>query len=245
MTGSMRAARTKRAGSAETPQEEGEVQPQEPERKGFRGDIIVISAPSGSGKTTICRELLSRVEGLALSVSCTTREKRPGEREGVDYYFVDEKEFDNILDSNGFLESATVYGRRYGTSRRAVEAIVSRGLDAVLEIDVQGGASVKAAVPEAVRIGILPPDWNTLRDRLFGRARESREEIERRLATARREIRELGNYDYLVVNDDLETAVRQVEWIVRARRLRRERMIGVVGRILGEEGEKRDGTSNG
>ena len=115
----------------------------------------------------------------------------------------------------------------------------------MLEIDVQGGASVKAAVPEAVRIGILPPDWETLRVRLTARARDSRVEIERRLAAARREIRELGNYDYLVVNDDLETAVRQVEWIVRARRLRRERTIGAVGRILGKEGEKRDGSSNG
>jgi guanylate kinase len=210
-----------------------------------RGDIFVISAPSGSGKTTICRALLARVENLALSVSCTTREKKPGELDGVDYYFVDEDKFGNILDSNGFLETATVYGRRYGTSRLAVEEIVSRGLDAVLEIDVQGGASVKAAIPGAVRIGILPPDWETLRKRLTARARDSRQEIERRLAAARIEIRELGKYDYLVVNDDLETAVRQVEWIVRARRLRRERTVGSVGRILGEEGEERDGSSNG
>ena len=96
-----------------------------------------------------------------------------------------------------------------------------------------------------MRIGILPPDWETLRARLTARARDSRQEIERRLAAARLEIRELGNYDYLVVNDDLETAVRQVEWIVRARRLRRERTIDAVGRILGKEGEERDGSSNG
>ena len=139
-----------------------------------RGDIFVISAPSGSGKTTICRALLSRVEGLSLSVSCTTREKKPGEVDGVDYYFVDEDKFGNMLNSNEFLETASVYGRRYGTSRLAVEAIVSKGLDAVLEIDVQGGASVKAAVPEAVRIGILPPDWETLRARLTARARVGR-----------------------------------------------------------------------
>ena len=209
-----------------------------------RGDIFVISAPSGSGKTTICRALVSRVEGLSLAVSCTTRERKPGERDGVDYYFVDEEKFGKMLNSNEFLESASVYGSRYGTSRGRVEVIVSKGLDAVLEIDVQGGASVKAAVPDAVRIGILPPDWETLRARLTSRARDSREEIERRLAAARREIVELGNYDYLVVNDDLETAVRQVEWIVRARRLRRERTIDAVRRILGE-GEERDGSSNG
>jgi len=210
-----------------------------------RGDIFVISAPSGSGKTTICRALIARVEGLSLSVSCTTREKKPGEKDGIDYYFVDEVKFDKMLDSKEFLETASVYGHRYGTSRLAVEAIVSKGQDAVLEIDVQGGASVKAAVSEAVRIGILPPDWVSLRERLTARARDSREEIERRLAAARREIRELGNYDYLVVNDDLETAVRKVEWIVRARRLRRERAIGAVGRILGGEGEERHGSSNG
>ena len=210
-----------------------------------RGDIFVISAPSGSGKTTICRALFSRVEGLSLSVSVTTREKKPGETDGVDYYFVNEELFDKMLESNEFLETASVFGRRYGTLRSAVEATVSKGLDAVLEIDVQGGASVKAEVPGAVRIGILPPDGEVLRARLTARARDSRQEIERRLAAARREIRELGNYDYLVVNDDLETAVRQVEWIVRARRLRRERTIDAVGRILGKEGDERDGSSNG
>lgn len=210
-----------------------------------RGDVIVISAPSGSGKTTICRELLSRVDGLEMSVSCTTRGKRPGEQDGIDYYFLNDAQFDNIMNSNGFLEYASVYGRRYGTSRDAVESIVSQGRDAVLEIDVQGGASVKAAIPDAVRIGILPPDWETLRMRLISRARDSREEIERRLAAARDEIRKLGDYDYLVVNDDLETAVRQVEWIVRARRLRRDRTIDIVGRILGEKGEERNGSSHG
>jgi guanylate kinase len=210
-----------------------------------RGDIFVISAPSGSGKTTICRAILARVEALSLSISCTTREKKPGEVDGVDYYFVDEEKFGNMSDCKEFLETATVYGCRYGTTRFSVEQIVSKGLDAILEIDVQGGVSVKTAIPDAVRIGILPPDWETLRVRLNARARDSRQDIERRLAAARREIGELGKYDYLVVNDDLETAVRQVEWIIRARRLRRERMAGVIDRILEEEGEERDGSSNG
>ncbi len=209
------------------------------------GDLFVVSAPSGSGKTTICRAVCARVEGLSLSVSYTTRGKRPGERDGQDYYFVDEDKFDKMLNSKEFLEYASVYGNRYGTSRRALEAILADGRDAVLEIDVQGGASVKAEIPDAVRIGILPPDWETLRKRLFSRARDSREEIEERLAAARIEIRELGTYDYLVVNDDLETAVRQMEWIVRAHRLRRERKVDVIRRILGREGEERDGSSNG
>ena len=211
----------------------------------MRGDIFVVSAPSGSGKTTICRALLDRVEGLSLSVSYTTRERRPGETDGADYYFVDEEKFDNMLVSKGFLESARVYGRRYGTSRAAVEAIVSRGLDAVLEIDVQGGRSVKAAVPEAVLIGILPPDHETLRERLFARGRDTREEMERRLTEARQELAALKEYDYLVVNDDLEKAVARVESVVRARRLRRERAYDVIDRILEDTGEGRDGSSNG
>lgn len=197
-----------------------------------RGDIIVLSAPSGSGKTTICRALLARVEGVVLSVSYTTRGKRPGETDGKDYYFVSAGEFDNMVKSKEFLEYACVYGNWYGTSRGTVRAMVSRGIDAVLEIDIQGGRSVKEAAPEAVLIGILPPDRQTLRNRLFGRARESREEMERRFDAARQEIAELKRYDYLVVNNDLETAVRQVEWIVRARRLRRERTVDLVDRIL-------------
>ncbi len=210
-----------------------------------RGDVFVISAPSGSGKTTICREVLSRVPGLTLSRSYTTRPKMPGEVDGVDYYFVDEVKFDNMVKSKDFLEFAFVYGKRYGTSRASVEAIVSRGEDAVLEIDVQGGGSVKQAMPDAVRIGILPPDWETLRNRLYARARDSHEEMERRLAAARAEIPELAKYDYLVVNDDLETAVRKVEWIVRARRLRSQRMIACIERILQGTGEGPNGSSNG
>ena len=211
----------------------------------MRGDIFVISAPSGSGKTTICRALLDRVEGLALSVSYTTRERRPGEVDGVDYYFVDEEKFDKMLKSNGFLEHARVYGRRYGTSRGAVESIVSSGLDAVLELDVQGGRSVKAAVPDAVLVGILPPDRETLRERLTARGRDTREEMERRLTEARQELKALKGYDYLVVNDALEKAVSRVESVVRARRLRSGRAHGVIDRILEDTGEERNGSSNG
>lgn len=210
-----------------------------------RGDIFVISAPSGSGKTTICRTLLDRVDGLTISVSYTTRERRPGEVDGVDYYFVDEEKFDKMLVSKGFLEHARVYGHRYGTSRAAVEEIVARGMDAVLEIDVQGGRSVKAAVPEAVLIGILPPDRETLRGRLFGRGRDTREEMEKRLKEAEQELEALRGYDYLVVNDDLEKAVSRVEWIVRARRLRCERASGAIERIFKNGGEGTDGSSNG
>ncbi|MBE0603907.1 MAG: guanylate kinase [Deltaproteobacteria bacterium] len=210
-----------------------------------RGDIIVISAPSGSGKTTICRALLARIEGLVLSISYTTREKRTGESGGKDYYYVNEQEFGKMKDCNEFLEYARVYGNWYGTSYGTVDAIVAGGEDAVLEIDVQGGRAVKAVVPEAVLIGILPPDREALRKRLFGRARDSREDMERRLEAAWKEISELREYDYIVVNKDLETAIRQVECIIRARRSRRERTKELVDRILRDKGEQRDGSSNG
>jgi len=204
-----------------------------------RGDIIVISGPSGSGKTTIYRALLSNMAGLSVSVSYTTREKRAGETEGDDYYYVDEQEFDNMINCNEFLEYAKVFGNWYGTSRSVTEAIVSGGNDALLEIDVQGGSAVKTAVPEAVLIGILPPDRETLRERLFNRARDSREDIERRLEEAWKEIAQLRNYDYIVVNKDLETAIRQVECIVTACRLRRKRAKDAVSAILHEKGDVR------
>lgn len=197
-----------------------------------RGDVFVISAPSGSGKTTICRLLVERVEGLALSVSYTTRQRKPGEVDGKDYFYISEEKFDKMINLKEFLEFATVYGRRYGTSRDAVGSLVSRGIDAVLEIDVQGGRKVKEALPEAVLIGIFPPDRETLSRRLAERGRESREEMEARMEAAGREMQDLLSYDYLVVNDTLEEAVGQVEWIVRAQRLRRERARGRREQIL-------------
>ncbi|MCL1926094.1 MAG: guanylate kinase [Syntrophorhabdaceae bacterium] len=210
-----------------------------------RGDIIVISAPSGAGKTTICRALLSLVKGIVLSISYTTRERRTGEAGGKDYYYVSDQEFGNMVNCNEFLECANVFGNWYGTSRSVVETIVSGGNDALLEIDVQGGTAVKAAIPEAILIGILPPDREALRKRLFDRARDSRADIERRLDEAWKEIAELQKYDYIVVNNELETAVRQVECIVMAQRSRRERMQSIVDVILSEKGDGWDGSDNG
>lgn len=197
-----------------------------------KGDVFVISAPSGSGKTTICRSLIGRVEGLELSISYTTRRRKQGEEDGTDYFFISDEKFDKMVNLQEFLEHASVYGNRYGTSCERVRSMVSRGIDAVLEIDVQGGRKVKEALPEAVLVGIFPPDWNTLERRLAGRGRDSREEMETRLEAAGREMRELLAYDFLVVNDDLEKAVAQVEWVVRSHRLRRERVRGRMESIL-------------
>ncbi|MGE5700219.1 MAG: guanylate kinase [Deltaproteobacteria bacterium] len=197
-----------------------------------RGDVFVISAPSGSGKTTICSRLLERVEGLELSVSYTTRPRKPGEVDGVHYFFIDGEKFDKMVILKEFLEYASVYGNRYGTSRERVLSIVSRGADAVLEIDVQGGMKIREMLPEAVLVGIFPPDWETLERRLAARGRESREEMETRLEAADLEMRGLLAYDYLVVNDDLDQAVSQVECIVRAHRLRRGRVRARMEKIL-------------
>src|SRR3989337_500618 len=190
-----------------------------------KGDVLVISAPSGSGKTTICRMLVQRVENIQLSVSYTTRPRKEGEVDGKDYYFVEPEIFDIMKSSREFLESASVYGNRYGPSREAVRTIVSRGWDAVLEIDVQGGRKVKQELPEAVLVGIFPPDWKSLEKRLIGRGRDTSEEMEARLRSAADEARQLLSYDYLVVNDDLGAAVTRVEWIVRAAQFRRDRAL--------------------
>jgi len=197
------------------------------------GDVIVISAPSGSGKTTICRMLAKRLDNLELSISYTTRPRKRGEVNGNDYYFIKTEKFDKMVGSQEFLEFASVYGQRYGTSREAVRSIVSRGKDAVLEIDVQGGKKVKKELPEAILVAVFPPDRRSLENRLIGRGRDSIEEVRARLQAADDEARELLSYDYLVVNDDLEEAVSRVEWIMRAARLRRKRAFDRLAKIFG------------
>lgn len=209
------------------------------------GDIFVLSAPSGSGKTTICRELLKRVEDLEPSISYTTRTRKPGEVDGVDYRFISAELFDKMTKSGEFLEFAEVYGSRYGTRRDAVREIVSRGADALLEIDVQGGRRVKELISEAVLIAVFPPGWDALRHRLVERGRDSREEVEARLRAASGEVETLLSYDFLVVNDDLDKAVTRIEWIVRACRLRRSRTRAFVETRLKESERMRNGASNG
>jgi guanylate kinase len=157
---------------------------------------------------------------------------KQGEQEGRDYFFVEPPEFDKMMNCKEFLEHASVYGNSYGTARKTVLEIVGRGEDALLEIDVQGGCNVKQSMPEAVLIAIFPPSWETLRSRLFGRGRDSREEMDARMSAARSEMAVLLDYDYLVVNDDLERAVADVSAIIRARRLRRDRARHSIDTIL-------------
>ena len=197
-----------------------------------RGSLLVISAPSGSGKTTLVRPLVADVEGLEFSISYTTRSPRASEKDGVDYHFVSEKEFRSKIEGNDFLEWAEVHERLYGTGRAETEAVLGRGVDVVLDIDVQGAAQVQQAMPDAVLIFILPPSFDVLEQRLRDRRQNEGADIERRLTVARREVSQYRNYDYAVVNDDIERCAGLLRSIVLAERARRQRMEPIVQSIL-------------
>jgi guanylate kinase len=186
------------------------------------GLVFVVSAPSGAGKTTLVRRLLGKVGGLGFSVSCTTRPRREGEQDGVDYHFLDEERFALHAASGEFLESAEVHGRRYGTLRSEVERIRAAGADAVLDVDVQGAEAVRRALPDAVLIFLLPPGLGELRRRLEARGTAPPEQ-ERRLQAARRECDRAPQFDYLVTNERLEEALILLEAIVLAERSRAAR----------------------
>ena len=199
---------------------------------GYRGILFVISSPSGGGKGTLIRRLLDSVPGVSYSVSWTTREARPTETDGVNYHFVNVEEFSRMRDRGGFLEWAVVHGHLYGTARSVVEQELSEGHDIVLEIDVQGAESVRAAFESVVSVFILPPSFEVLRARLSARMTERRDELELRLSNARGEVEQYRHFDYLVLNDELERAAAQLASIVWAERARRERQEWVARRVL-------------
>ena len=184
-----------------------------------KGKLIVISGPSGTGKGTICKRLLPGVDAV-LSISMTTRAPRPGEREGVSYFFTNRTAFSEQIRKDGFLEYAEVYGEYYGTPREPVERHLREGRDVILEIDMQGAMQVKAVFPKGIFIFIIPPSMAELRRRIEGRGSESPEKVQERLNKATGEIGYLWKYDYVVVNDDLDRAVADVSAILRAERLR-------------------------
>ncbi len=185
-----------------------------------QGTLFIVSAPSGAGKTSMVRALMERDPDLGFSVSHTTRPPRPGEVDGRDYHFVDVHTFERMVEEGAFLEYARVFDNYYGTSRAAVEAQLAEGRDVFLDIDWQGARQVRQAWPEAVSIFVLPPSREALEARLRGRGTDSDEVIAGRMARAVDEASHYDEYDYLIVNDDFETAVGDLGAIVRARRLR-------------------------
>ncbi len=176
--------------------------------------LIVIAAPSGAGKTSLVKALVQRNKAIEVSVSCTTRKKRPDEEDGVNYHFVSLAEFEEIEKLDGFLESARVFAHRYGTRRQTVEKIIASGNHLILEIDWQGAQQVCKQMPAAQSIFILPPSLQTLRDRLIERGQDNAEIIESRMQQAVSEMSHYPEFDYLVVNDQFETALQQIESIV-------------------------------
>lgn len=182
-----------------------------------KGRLFVISGPSGTGKGTICKELI-KDETIRLSVSMTTRNPREGEVHGVSYYFATKEEFLRKIDEGGFLEHAEVFGNFYGTPKMEVLELLDKGIDVLLEIDVQGALQIKEVYPEAVLVFVLPPSLKVLRERLSGRGTETPEVLERRLGEAVKEISAADKYDFAVINDQLDEAVENVKCIIGASR---------------------------
>lgn len=196
------------------------------------GRLYVVSAPSGTGKTTVVERLVQVVPGLVMSRSYTSRQARAGERDGIDYNFVSRAEFEALVSANAFIEHADVFGNYYGTRRDDTEALMASGKDVVLVIDVQGAAQVRSMGLPLVTIFVLPPSFDVLDQRLRGRGKDGEEAIRRRLDTARFEVAAYHDYDYVVINDDLDACVMAMQCIVQAERVRRARMQRMAEHIL-------------
>ncbi|GAA0792966.1 guanylate kinase [Marinobacterium sediminicola] len=184
------------------------------------GTLYILSAPSGAGKTSLVKALLQQDDQVGVSVSHTTRAMRPGEVDGVDYNFVTMDAFNALIEQGQFLEYAEVFGNKYGTSQRWVEEQLTAGRDVILEIDWQGAEQVRRLMPEAVTLFILPPSREALRERLNARGQDSDEVIAGRMAEATSEMSHYPEYDYLLINDDFDTALQQLASLFQARRLR-------------------------
>ncbi len=189
-----------------------------------RGILLILSAPSGAGKTTLAHELIARAPDLAWSISHTTRPRRAGEVDGQDYHFVSEETFLSLRDRGAFAEWAQVHSAYYGTTRTTIENTLNTGQDLLLDVDVQGAEQLKLCYPEAVLVFILPPSWQKLEDRLRARGTDEEEAIAQRIRRAQEETRELVRYDYCVINDQLESSVAALHAILCSERIRVSRL---------------------
>lgn len=185
-----------------------------------KGMLIVVSAPSGTGKTTLCRKLVNEIDKAVFSVSLTSRPPRPGEKNGRDYFFFKEKDFKQRADQGQLLEWARVHGSYYGTSAEFVRRGLEKGSYLFFDIDVQGGKQIKKKFPEAVLIFLMPPSMEELKKRITGRKSDSEKEIQKRLSNARSEINAAGFYDYLVINSDIDQAAKDLKSIIKAESLK-------------------------
>ncbi|MBR0973801.1 MULTISPECIES: guanylate kinase [Bradyrhizobium] len=203
-----------------------------------RGLMFVLSSPSGAGKTTLSRLLIERMPGLRMSVSATTRPMRPGEVDGRDYLFVDKPRFDAMVKGDELLEWATVFDNSYGTPRAPVEAALSAGQDVLFDIDWQGTQQLREkARADVVSVFILPPSAADLEKRLHSRAQDSDEVIRKRMSRASHEMSHWAEYDYIVINHNVDDAFSEVQSILKAERLKRERRTGLVGFVRGLQGQ--------
>lgn len=199
-----------------------------------KGTLFIISAPSGAGKTSLVNALTEKMDSVLVSVSVTTRPKREGEQDGVHYNFVSAREFEEMLERNDFLEHATVFGNRYGTSQSWVEERLKQGKNVILEIDWQGGAQVRRLLPESVSVFILPPSRETLRARLESRGQDDSSTIERRMAQAVDEMSHYAEYDYLIVNDQFDQALYELSAVIDSQRLDIKKQQQAVQDLLSE-----------
>jgi len=192
--------------------------------RGGKGILFVVSAPSGAGKTTLLRRVVSRLPGVSLSISCTTRAPRPGEQEGVDYFFISRAEFIDMMREDRFIEWAQVHGDLYGTPRSNLERL-QQGEDLILEIDTQGARKIREELKDGVLIFILPPSLEVLEERLRSRGGDSEEAIQARLQNAQKELDQMTWYDYIVVNREIEEATKELASIIIAERCRTARVL--------------------
>ena len=181
-----------------------------------KGLLLVVSGPSGAGKGTKCKALLNKNDQIKLSVSATTRKPRNGEVHGVNYFFIEKEEFTKMIENGEFLEYAQIYDNFYGTPKAAIIECLEKGQDVILEIEMQGARQIKEVYPEGVFIFVLPPSLEELKSRIVGRGTETQEEIEKRFSCAFEEINQIVNYDYFIVNEDIEKSVSDVEAIICA-----------------------------
>lgn len=198
------------------------------------GNLFVICAPSGTGKTSLVKAIANSVLDITVSISHTTRQKRPGEIDGINYYFIDNAEFQRMIDHADFLEYATIFNHHYGTSHTWVEETLAKGMDVILEIDWQGCQQIKAKFPDCISIFILPPSLSELSARLYKRNQDKPEVIQERLADACGTINHINEFDYVVINEDFNHAVLDLTAIIQAARLLKNRQIKQYTHLLNE-----------